>query len=281
MNFKKHNIYLSICYLTLSLLTFSCKKGNEENLVKPLQSLIKLKEGYAIGASAKVEIWGEKNFFTGFNNLTVVLYDSLKPKEKIIDAHIHFLPVMTMGSGQMAMQHSTPVENPAEEPVNNVFPGAIAFVMPTAMGGSWKLNIAVHNHKYDKEGEAEFEINVDNPAKSLLSVFTSQSSDSSKLVLSLVKPTTPKVGINDIEFTIHRKVSMMDWPADDSYSIEISPEMPSMGHGSPNNVNPLNTGNGHYKGKVNFTMTGEWKINVAVKKGDVVISKNAAFMIAL
>lgn len=277
----KCNISQLICLFAVTLLAFSCKKGDEVNPANPLEGLIKLKEGYATGASAKVEIWGEKNFFVGFNSLKVVLYDSLNIKEKLTGAHIHFMPVMTMGSGQMAMQHSTPVENPDEVFVNEVFPGAIAFIMPTSAGGSWKLNIEVHNHKYNKEGEAEFEINVDNPTSAVLSVFTSQSADSSKLVLSLVKPTTPKVGINDIEFTIHRKVSMMDWPADDSYSIEITPEMPSMGHGSPNNINPVNSGNGHYKGKVNFTMTGEWRINIAVKKGGVVISKNAAFFITL
>jgi hypothetical protein len=74
-------------------------------------------------------------------------------------------------------------------------------------------------------------------------------------------------------------MDMMNFPADDSYTMEITPEMPSMGHGSPNNVNPTNTGNGHYKGKVNFTMTGEWKVNVLVKKDGVTISKNAYFII--
>jgi len=42
--------------------------------------------------------------------------------------------------------------------------------------------------------------------------------------------------------------------------------MPSMGHGSPNNVNPVLTKNGHYKGKVNFTMTGDWRINLELNK---------------
>ncbi len=50
-----------------------------------------------------------------------------------------------------------------------------------------------------------------------------------------------------------------------------------MGHGSPNNVNPVSTGKGHYKGKVNFTMTGEWKINVIVKKDGNIISKDLYF----
>lgn len=273
---------LKITYIFLfSLLVASCEKNNEENPVDPLDGLTKLKEGYALGASAKVEVWGKKNFFAGYNNLVVVLYDSLNLKEKITDAHIHFMPVMTMGMGAMAMQHACPVENPDEKPVDDVFPGAVAFIMPTSTDASWKLGVAVHNHKYDKEGEANFYISVDNPATSVLSVFTALAPDNNKLVLSILEPSKPKVGINDIEFTIHSQASMMDWPADNSYTIEITPEMPSMGHGSPNNVNPVSSGNGHYKGKVNFTMTGEWKINVLVKKDGTVISKDLYFNITL
>jgi hypothetical protein len=273
---------LKLIYLfTISALLFSCAKDDTADTTDPLKGLTKLKEGYAIGASAKVEIWGTKNFFVGYNNLVAVLRDSLNLEEKITDAHIHFLPVMTMGMGTMAMQHACPVENPDETATNGVFPGAVAFIMSSASDGTWKLGLSVHNHKYDKEGEVEFDITVDNPSNSVLSMFTSQSPDSSKLVLSLVEPVNPKVGMNDIEFTIHRKASMMSFPADDSYTIEITPEMPSMGHGSPNNVNPVNTGNGHYQGKVNFTMTGEWKVNIVVKKDGSIVSKNAYFNITL
>jgi hypothetical protein len=275
---KKINLLYVIAF---TYLLIACSKDNGTEIKNPLNGLLKLKEGYAVGASAKVEIWGEKNFFVGYNNLLVVIYDSLNLKEKITDAHVHFLPLMTMGTGEMAMQHSSPVEDPDVAAINGVFPGAVIFVMPSGVDDLWKLGVSVHNHKYDKEGEAEFDISVDNPETSVLTVFTSQTADSSKLVLSLLQPVNPKVGVNDIEFTIHTKAGMMDWPQDDTYTIEITPEMPSMGHGSPNNVNPVSVGNGHYKGKVNFTMTGEWKVNVVVKKDGADVSKNLFFTITL
>ena len=262
----------------LSVLFVSCKDEVEISHVNPVEGLTKLQSGYAPGAAVKVEIWGKKNFFMGYNKLTVILLDSVS-NDTIKDAHIHFMPVMTMGSGMMAMQHACPVENPDEEAVNGAFSGAAAFVMPTSTDGTWKLNVAVHNHSTDKEGTAAFDITVDNPATAVMSVFTATTSDASKLVLSLVEPSTPKVGMNDIEFTLHRKETMMSWPADSTYTIEITPEMPSMGHGSPNNVNPVHTANGHYKGKVNFTMTGEWKVNVVVKKDGTTVSNNAYFTI--
>lgn len=270
--------YNILFFITLSFLLTSCKDEIETTHVNPTEGLTKLQSGYATGAATKIEIWGKKNFFMGYNKLTVVLLDSVS-NDTIKDTHIHFMPVMTMGSGMMAMQHACPVENPGEEAVNGAFQGAVAFVMPTSTDGTWKLNVAVHNHKTDKEGIASFDITVDNPTTAVMSVFTATNADASKLVLSLVEPSTPKVGMNDIEFTLHRKETMMSWPADSTYSIEITPEMPSMGHGSPNNVNPVHTNNGHYKGKVNFTMTGEWKVNVVVKKDGTPVSNNAFFTI--
>ncbi len=269
----------TIYFLIFSAFLFSCTSSDEEPQIDPLDGYTKLADGYALGASAKVELWGQKNFFMGYNKLIVVLYDSLNLKEKITDAHIQFSPLMTMIMNGTITKHAAPVENPEETAVDNVFPGAVAFVMPTSTGGTWKLGVSVHNHKYNKEGEANFDITVDNPATTAMNVFTAITPDANKLVLSLLEPSAPKVGMNDIEFTIHRKASMMDWPADDSYTIEITPEMPSMGHGSPNNVNPVSSGNGHYKGKVNFTMTGEWRVNVLVKKDGQAVSQDLFFKI--
>jgi hypothetical protein len=50
-----------------------------------------------------------------------------------------------------------------------------------------------------------------------------------------------------------------------------------MGHGSPNTVNPVSKGMGHYSGTVNFTMTGAWRINMTFRKGGRVIGKTVFF----
>lgn len=276
-------IYIKFIYTAaiLSLLVTGCEKDNADDNASPLDGLVKLNEGYASGAAAKIEIWGTRNYFAGYNKLVVVVTDSLNPSQKITDAHIHFEPEMTMVMGMMTKVHAAPVENPDEEAIDGVFPGAVAFIMPTVMDGSWKLKVGLHNHLADKEGEAEFDISVDSPDPSLIKSFVSNSMDSTKLFVSLLEPEKPKVGINDIEFTVHSMETMMSFPAEDGYSLEITPEMPSMGHGSPNNVNPVSTGNGHYKGKVNFTMTGEWRINVNVLKDGSAVSNGLYFEINL
>lgn len=264
----------------ISLIFIACSKEKDESVTDPLAGLKKLKEGYAVGAATKVEIWSDKDFFVGYNKVIVVLYDSLIPTQKITDAHIRFQPVMTMQMGMMEKRHACPVENPEEIAVNDVFPGAVVFIMATDSSGSWKLEVAVHNHNNDKEGKVNFDITVDNTPTSLLKMFTTRT-DSSRLILTLVQPMEPKIGVNDIEFTLHKKVDMMNFSADDTHTIEIIPEMPSMGHGSPNNVNPVNVGKGHYKGKVNFTMTGEWRINVLVRKDSILVADNVFFNLVL
>jgi hypothetical protein len=267
-----------IYLLAFTAILFACNKANEDVPVNPLDGLTKLKEGYAIGASTKVEIWGDKNFFAGYNKLTVVLYDSLDLTGKITNAHIHLMPVMTMKMGNMDMQQSTPVENPDELAINGAYPCAIAFVMPSDAADIWQLGVEVHNHVTGKEGEAQFDITVDNPDESVIKVFSSLKGDGT-LALSMVKPTSPVIGMNDIEFAIYKEISMMEWQSADSYTIEITPEMPAMGHGSADNVNPVNKGNGHYLGKVNLASAGEWKVDVLVKKEGIAVSDGLFFNI--
>lgn len=70
---------------------------------------------------------------------------------------------------------------------------------------------------------------------------------------------------------------MMEFPADSSLTVTLTPEMPSMDHGSPNNVDPVHVGKGHYKGKVNFTMTGLWQLNLDFMQGDAIADTTSFF----
>jgi hypothetical protein len=54
-----------------------------------------------------------------------------------------------------------------------------------------------------------------------------------------------------------------------------------MGHGSPNNVNPVHDAYGHYKGKLNFTMTGLWRIQLKLYKGGKLLTDQIFFDITL
>jgi YtkA-like len=243
----------------------SCTKEKTIEDTDPTLGLTKQAEGYAAGAAVKVVLYTkETSVYAGYNKFYIALYDSVSGS-RVEDAHVKLTPMMDMGM----MQHSAPYENPvSEEAVNHLYPCSVVFIM-SSMGGSWTVKVNVHNHISGKEGFITLPFTVAEPAKARIKSFTA-AHDAGKYFVALIEPSAPKVGINDMEIAIYKKVSMMSFPADSSLSVVLTPEMPTMGHGSPNNVNPVHIGKGHYKGKVNYTMTGLWKLNMDYMAGTAV-----------
>ncbi len=276
----KFKTILAITFATILLATNACKKDESITTINPtptdqIPSNYKLiGETYIYGAAAKAKVYAEKELFVGYNKIFVAMFDSVS-NTRLTDGHFDVIPMMDMGM----MKHSAPVEITDESiPSDKFWKAAIVFIMPSS-AGKWTLNMAFHNHKTDKEGEGELEVNVINPTTSVMKSFTAN--DSTKLFVSLIQPDLPKIGLNNFEISIHKKDSFMGFTAVDDYNVEIVPIMPSMGHGSPNNVNPVFTELGHYTGLVNFTMTGLWNVKIIIKKNGVIISDNQSFDITL
>ncbi|MBI5372438.1 MAG: FixH family protein [Sphingobacteriales bacterium] len=263
-------ILLPFCFLSVFILLTACSKDKADN--NPTAGMTKISEGYAAGAATKVEIYSKQSHVnTGYNKFYIALYDSASGN-RVEEAHIHLTPVMDMGM----MQHNAPFENPVSETASgHLFPCSVTFVMPSG-SGNWTLEIEVHNHVTDKEGSLVLPVTVTDPAKSRQQSFTAMH-NGAKYFISLIEPSSPRVGINDLELAIYKKEAMDSWPADSSLTVTMIPEMPSMGHSSPNNVNPVHTGNGHYKGKVNFTMTGLWRLNLDFMSGSAVADTTRFF----
>ncbi len=97
--------------------------------------------------------------------------------------------------------------------------------------------------------------------------------DESKLVLTVVSPQEAGIGLQAIEILAVKQKNPLEWTPVDDLTLEIIPEMPTMGHGSPNNENPTLIGNGHYQGKVNFTMIGPWTVKVRASRGGIEIGE--------
>lgn len=276
----KFKTILAITFATILLATNACKKDESITTINPtptdqIPSNYKLiGETYIYGAAAKAKVYAEKELFVGYNKIFVAMFDSVS-NTRLTDGHFDVIPMMDMGM----MKHSAPVEITDESiPSDKFWKAAIVFIMPSS-AGKWTLNMAFHNHKTDKEGEGELEVNVINPTTSVMKSFTAN--DSTNLFVSLIQPNSPKIGLNNFEISIHKKDSLMGFTAVDDYNVEIVPIMPSMGHGSPNNVNPVFTELGHYTGLVNFTMTGLWNVKIIIKKNGVIISDNQSFDITL
>lgn len=271
MSFLKNAAAIALLF---SVLFTGCSEKSDPvaaPAADPFAGITKRSEAYVTGIATKMQLWSATPLVAGYNQVYIALLDSASGNF-VEDAHIHLDPMMDMGM----MKHSAPYENPAStKAVNKLFPAKIYFVM-ASMGGTWTVDAEVHNHLTDKEGVVSLPVSVMAPTLATLKSLVAKD-DSSKVFVTIVRPTKPVVGLNDFEITIHRTKDMMTFTPDSLCTVTLTPEMPSMGHGSPNNVDPVNSGKGHYTGKVNFTMTGDWRINLDIKKNGVVVDTTLYF----
>lgn len=261
-------------YFGLALFVISinaCKKVGQELEVTPINK-VKVGEAYALGAATKIQLWADAELTTGYNQFYIIALDSSsnQPKTNVV---FKIKPMMTM-TGGMTMKHSCPFEEANASVTNdNLTPAVAVFSMPTSDSGFWQMEVTVNNKT------AAVPIKVTEPPQSKL-VFTQSLADNSNYIVALVPIARYKIGQNDFELKINKKIDGMTYVPANDLSIEITPEMPDMGHGSPNNADPVFVKDGHYKGKVNFTMTGYWKVNLKIKDANnALVSEDTFFKI--
>jgi hypothetical protein len=169
----------------------------------------------------------------------------------INDAQLELLPIMTMTT----MTHAAPAYATDEDG-----DGAVIFSMPSGEMGTWVVRVTV-----TRAGQP---VIVDVPVTVAASnrVYSFQGTDGVRYLLTLVSPASPKVGSQSLRMALHRRETMMSFPTVTDAVMLFEPTMPSMNHGSPNNTHPSITTQGWYDGRVNFTMTGEWRLQFTVNR---------------
>jgi hypothetical protein len=278
-------IFIFLLAMGTLLTIHSCKKTTTEPTPDPVvpttpttpDGMVKIGETFVLGAKAKAYIYAKQALFTGYNTIYVAMYDSADGTQ-LTDGKFNLIAEMDMGT----MKHTGPVElNENCNATTKLYSTSLVFGMPTVMMGKWYLHVGYQNQKNNLTGLGTLEVTVNdaNPKRLYSSVLAGD--DSAKVLVSFVLPSTGKVGLNDAEFTIHKMASYTSFPAVNDYTIQMIPTMPSMGHGSPNNVNPTLTSNGHYMGKLNFTMTGLWRIQLKLYKNSVLLTDQIFFDITL
>jgi hypothetical protein len=270
----KTTIQQYILVLLISAFAVSCI--NQDPIVQKQAQYLKIAEVTSSGSSFDVAFYAKDSLFVGYNNVYFKITDrntGLTVKNATLVLH----PLMDM----MTSSHACPIENPADTLTSEgYFKGAVIFSMIGT--NSWSLTVdIVANGKSETVLFPIDKVKSTTPAQKMVVIDSLSTGPGTwtitKYPMSLVEPKDWKVGNNTFEITIHTMASMMSFPCCSDLTVEITPEMPSMGHGSPNNVNPVSTGNGHYVGTVNFTMTGDWRINMVIKKDGRVISNKAYF----
>lgn len=259
-----HNIFL----LAVLVLVQAC--SDDDEVMNPANDMVEVASVAVPDSDFKVVMFMEEgnSLEVGYNDFSLGLYSN--DGEWLSNAHLSITPMMDMTA--MDMMHSAPFEAEEHDTSMDMLQNfATVFVMPST-AGNWTLKVNVMEMDTEFQGEVSLPVTVTAPKLTRLKSVTN---DETSYFISMINNPYFAVNSNDIEFTVHKRESMMSWPAVEHLTIEIEPEMPAMGHGSPNNVNPVHVENGHYKGTVNFTMTGDWVINVTVKDGDTILLEDA------
>ncbi len=202
----------------------------------------------------EVSIYAQDTLRAGYSELLV----KVKRNGEYVQLNdFHFTPQMAMGMG---MTHGTPIDTIFWDEQLLGYRVALVWVMASygPSGdtlGAWSVGI---------RGTVGMDtINVTVPVTvyyaDWVRAFLS-ATDRSKIIAVLHLPH-PTVGFNAFDLFVYRKEERGGFVPVTDLQIEIEPEMPSMGHGSPNNQDPVHWRKGRYRGKVNFTMTGEWVIH--------------------
>jgi len=178
---------------------------------------------------------------------------------------------------KMDMYHSTPA-GPDAASFNNGYLAVkrtwVSFLMNTSENGSWTLS-------YDAQvlgktgGIEKRDIVVDALPQGQAWLKSFKVGDATYF-LSLVNPLDFKTGTNTITAYVSKKSAQATVPyalAEENFTVDIDPRMPDMGnHTSPDNTSLVKQADGSYKGTINLTMTGLWRIHLTVRdaQGNIV-----------
>lgn len=274
---------LKYTFLFLLATMISCSSDDDtitEPIVTELDGLNKIQE--ITNDTHSIEVYSANGILEqGYNGISLRIKNKTT-NEYEKNATISWTPVMHMTS----MMHSCPKSEIAKTASKEtLYNGFIIFQMAQNDTEYWDLK--VDYTIADVAYTATAVINVPASAKQRVTSF--MGSDNKRYIIAMIEPNTPKVAINDVTFGLYKMENMMSFPVVDNFKIKIDPRMPSMGnHGSPNNVDLMQSADKLYRGKLSLTMTGYWKINLqllndldAVLKGEAITDTTTSSSIYL
>ncbi|BDD12260.1 hypothetical protein FUAX_46920 (plasmid) [Fulvitalea axinellae] len=267
---------IKIFVLAFVSLLWSCSSDNEDPAP---ESPYKLIHSIVFPNKAVAFIHATEDYRTGYNKLVIELKDSGNKAYTEADG-IMLSPVMTMNSG---MKHGCPVYQPTSTTKTGTFEGAIVFQMPGMPDmGSWEMKVSLM-----KNGAVLRENTTPISVKNKMMDYKNQQEGKAVIVRRIdgknyvfgyhLTNDEAKVGNNPLLITAHRMDGHFDFTPLTDLDVNISPFMPSMGHGAPEGTKPAHKGEGKYEGSVNFSMTGDWQIKLNVKENEDLLFDDEAF----
>ncbi|WET03048.1 hypothetical protein [Flavobacterium sp. YJ01] len=222
-------------------------------------------------------------FYKGYNELHVKVLNT-QTNQILNTSAVTFLPIITNADGSKS---SCPHEYKiAYDATNKYYVGYSVFTGESTTTASWKLymSFTADNQKYDINKD----ISVQKQSNKNLNMTAFTGNDGEQYFIALVSPQKPTVSENKLVAGIYKynkpttSAGTFPDPSQFSYSevtgftLKLDPRMPepSMGnHSSPNNKDLVQENDGLYHGVVNYTMTGNWTLNLIMMNQNGLILK--------
>ncbi len=259
-----------ILFLLFSaLFLYSCGKDNPVNTETPVNpNYTKL---FTVdSAGIKYEFYSKTGatLLVGYNEIGFKVF--LNGAEQKT-GYVNYIPVMyhTAGPG-----HGTPVSpkfyfNDAD----GLFTGYASYIMLSDSSTSfWYGDYGYNDGNFIRH--RNFDV-VQNPNNQMR--FWLPQGSTTLYLLTIISGKDAKIGLNDFKCILHSSDDQITYNEVDSAKMYIKPWMPSHGHGSSNNSNPVFLGNGHYQGKANYTMAGEWYLYDSIQVNNQFITPTPTF----
>jgi hypothetical protein len=216
-----------------------------------------------------VTLYNEAGYLQlGYTKVYFVVTD--KEGRFIDNAVLSAFPEMDMGMHK----HSTPRSEITKVEGKALYEAYYSFLMYSGQGdGTWYYDLKYKvGDVTDSISDAVIDVrNVfradgTTPRKVIQPVKAIDGSNQTYIV-TLFEPLKPKVGANEITAYIHTRQDANTYPEVENFKLKLDPRMPGMGnHSSPNNVDlTWDATDKIYKGKVNFSMTGYWTLNLILQ----------------
>ncbi len=221
----------------------------------------------AESGNIKFEVWTVNNdtLMTGYNKVGFKVYDNGVEKNsgfvKFYAKMFHFT------SSEF---HATPVE-----PVYNynsqlgMFTGYIIMMMPSDSTSRW---YGYYNYNNELNVDSvRFDVGWDRKTK--FKIFTDLGAQLSYLI-TMTSPSTPVIGNNEFSCLLHESPDFVDFTQVNTANMYLTVRLDSLNHTSDGNENPHYSGSGLYKGKVNFDISGGWKVFDSIYYNNRCITQN-------
>ena len=222
-------------------------------------------------------------FYKGYNELHLKISNT-QNNQNVSSSAVTFLPIMSAADGSKT---SCPHEYNLEyDTVNKYFVGYSVFTSESITADRWKLYLSftADNQKY----EINREVAVAKQSNKNLNMTTFTGKDNEQYSIALIAPQKPTVSENKLTAGIYKynkpttaagtfpDPSQFSYSEVSGYTLKLDPRMPepSMGnHSSPNNQDLTQQNDGLYHGVVNYTMTGNWTLNLIMMNQNGLIIK--------